>query len=116
MGLGSFVMACPIALMVLGNDSLSNVYAFLRRDWKDKLFHGSFVRDEEVITVEESRRWIRNGYLKIETKRVISVAQEQVLRTSSMKCYFGKTSDSPFCRLCGKSSESARVAHCERLF
>lgn len=63
------VMARPIALMVLGNDSLSNVYAFLRRDWKDKPFHGSFVRDEEVITVEESWRWLRNGYSKIETKK-----------------------------------------------
>ena len=65
-----------------------------------------FVWDIKEITVEESWRWLWNGYLKKETKGMICAAQEQVLRTNSVKCYINKTSDCPLCRLCGKRLES----------
>ena len=83
-------------------------------DWKDKPLQGAFVTDIEEIAVEESCRWLRNGYLKKETEGMIGAPQEQALRTNSVKCFIYKTSDSPLCRLCGKSLES--VAHCQRLF
>ena len=76
------------------------------RDWKDKPLHGAFVRDIEETAVKESWRRLRNGYLKIETEGMICAAQEQALRTNSIKCYIDKTNDSPLCRLRGKSSES----------
>ena len=65
-----------------------------------------FVRDIQETAVEESWKWLRNGYLKKETEGMICAAQEQALRTNSVKCYIDKTSDSPLCRLCGKSLES----------
>ena len=37
---------------------------------------------------------------------MICTAQEQALRTNSVKCYIDKTIDSSLCRLCGKSLES----------
>ena len=77
------------------------------RDWKDKLLHGAFVRDIEETAVEESWRWLRNGYLKKGTEGMICAAQEQALRTNSIKCYIDKTNDSPLCRLYEKSSEIA---------
>ena len=46
------------------------------------------------------------GYLKKETEEMICAAQEHALRTTSVKCYIGKTSDSPSCKLCGKISET----------
>jgi len=48
--------------------------------------HGAFFRDIEEIAVHESWRWLWNGYLKKETKLMISTAQEQTLRTTSVKC------------------------------
>lgn len=48
---------------------------------------------------------------------MICVAQEQALRTNSVKCYINKTSDSPFSGLCGKSLESVWhiVSSCSNL-
>ena len=57
------------------------------RDWKGKPLHGAFLRDVEGSAVEESWRWLRNGYLKKETEGMICAAQEQALRTNLIKCY-----------------------------
>ena len=79
--------------------------------------HGAFLSDIEGTAVEESWRWLQNGYLKKETEGMIFAAQEQALRTNSVKCYIDKTNDSPLCRLCGKSSESVWyvVSSCSNL-
>ena len=37
---------------------------------------------------------------------MICAAQEQALRTNSVKCYIDKTSDSCLCKLCGNISET----------
>ena len=39
-------------------------------------------------------------------EEIICEAQEQALRTNSVKCYIDKTSDSPLCKLCGKILET----------
>ena len=45
-------------------------------------------------------------YLKKETEEMICAAQEQALRTNSVKCYIDKTSDSRLSKLCGEISET----------
>ena len=54
------------------------------RDWTDKLLLllGAFLRDVEGTAVEESWRWLQNGYLKKETEGMICVAQEQALSSN----------------------------------
>ena len=79
------------------------LYELKLRDYKYKPLHGAFVKDIEGIAVEESWRWLGNGYFKKGTEGMICVAQEQVLRTNSVKCYSDKTSDSPFSGLLEKA-------------
>ena len=57
------------------------------RDWKQKRLHG------EYVAWEESWRWHRNGFLKKETEGFILAAQEEALRTNSIKYSVDKTSD-----------------------
>ena len=45
-----------------------------------------------------SWRWLRNGFLKKETEGLILVAQEQALRTNSVKYSIDKTSETLLCR------------------
>ena len=65
----------------------------------------------------DSWRWLRNGFLKKEKEGLILAAQEQALRTNSIKHSIDKTSETPLCRLCGDSTETARhiVSGCKKL-
>ena len=47
----------------------------------------------------------RNGFLKQETEGLIRAAQEQALRTSSIKYSIDKTSETSLCRKCGNATE-----------
>ena len=87
-------------------DYKKRVYEEKVRDWKDKPLHGVFVRDTKEIAPEESWKWLRNGYLKKETERLICAAQEQALRTNPVKSHIDKTNDSPLCRLCSEHLQS----------
>ena len=80
------------------------------KSWKEKALHGEFVQQTSDVAGEESWRWFRNGFLKKETEGLILAAQEQALRTNSIKHSIDKTSQTPLCRLCGESTE---VAHCQ---
>ena len=62
--------------------------------------HGEFVRQTADVAGEDSWRWLRNGFLKKETEDLILAAQEQALRTNSIKHSIDKTSETPLCRLC----------------
>ena len=66
---------------------------------------------------EESWRWLRNGFLKKGTEGLILVAQEQALRTNSVKHSIDKTSETPLCTLCGESTETVWhiVSGCRKL-
>ena len=61
-------------------------------------------------------RRLRNGFLK-ETEDLILAAQEQALRTNSIKHSIDKTSETPLCRLCGNSAETVKhtISGCKRL-
>ena len=76
------------------------------KSWKEKALHGEFVQQTSDVAGEESWRWLRNGFLKKETEGLIPAAQEQALRTNSIKHSIDKTSQTPLCRLCGESTET----------
>ena len=76
------------------------------KSWKEKALHGEFVQQTSDVAGEESWRWLRNGFLKKETEGLILAAQEQALRTNSIKHSIDKTSQTPLCRLCGESTET----------
>ena len=75
-------------------DYKKRVYEEKVRDGKDKPLHGVFVRDTKEIAGEESWKWLHNGHLKKETEGLICAAQEQALRSNSVKCHIDKTNDS----------------------
>ena len=77
-------------------------------EWKEKPLHGKFFKGIEGFADDESWRWLRNGYLKRETEGMICAAQEQALRTNSIKHAIDKTVDSPLCRKCKRAPESVQ--------
>ena len=52
------------------------------KKWKEKQFHGKFIRETEEIKSEETWESIRKGYLKKEIEGLIFAGQEQALRTN----------------------------------
>ena len=56
-------------------------------------------------------------YLKKETEGLILAAQEQALRTNSVKHSIDKTSETPISRVCGESTETVWhiVSGCRKL-
>lgn len=44
--------------------------------WKEKAFHKEFNQKTEEIETDESRRWLRNLFLKKETEGMMLVAQK----------------------------------------
>ena len=87
------------------------------KNWKEKALHGAFVQQISDEAGEESWRWLRNGFLKMETEGLILAAQEQTLRTNSIKYSIDKTSEIPLSRLCGDATETVRqiVSGCKKL-
>ena len=88
------------------------------RNWREKALHGDFVRQTADVAGEDSWRWLRNGFLKKEAELgLILAAQEQALRTNSIKHSLDKTSETPLSRLCGNSTETVEhiINGCKRL-
>ena len=52
------------------------------KHWKEKVLHGAFVQQISDEAGEESWRWLRNGFLKMETEGLILAAKKQALRTN----------------------------------
>ena len=67
---------------------------------------GQFVEKTRIIAHKFSGKWIRNGLLKKETEGMLFAAQEQALRTNSVKAKIDKQPVSPKCRLCGTKEET----------
>ena len=77
-----------------------------KRDERKKTLHegklqGQFVKKTRNIVYEVSGNWIRNVFLKKETEGMLFAAQEQALRTNSIKVKIDHQSFSTKCRLCG---------------
>ena len=86
-------------------------------NWMEKALHGTFVRQTADVAGEDSWRWLRNSFLKKETEGLILAAQEQALRTKSIKHSIVKISETPMCRLCRNSTETVThiIRGCKRL-
>ena len=67
------------------------VYENKVNNWKEKALHEEFVQQTLDIASAESWRWLRNGFLKKETNGLILAAQQQALRTNSIKHSIDKT-------------------------
>ena len=67
------------------------------KEWKQKALHGQFVREAECHN--ESKKWkrLRNRELKKETERLFCAAQEQAIRTNSVKYSIVKISEISTC-------------------
>ena len=78
--------------------------------WREKNLHGKMMEAVgEFIDEELTWKWLKKGNLKKETEGMICAAQEQALRTNSIKHTIDKQNISPLCRMCGKWPET--VAH-----
>ena len=81
-----------------------------KRDERKKTLHegkleGHFVEKTRNVAHKFSGKWIRNGFLK-ETEGMLFAAQEEALRTNSIKAKINKQPVSPKCRLCGTKEET----------
>ena len=78
---------------------------------------GQFVEKTRNNAHLFSGKWIRNGFLKKETEVMLYVAQEQALRTNSIKAKIEKQPVSSKCRLCGTKKETVMhlVRGCPKL-
>ena len=67
----------------------------------------------EEIDKDLSRKWLMQSDLKVQTEATICAAQEQALRTNYTKNKTVKTSENPFCRMCGERGETVQHIICE---
>ena len=89
-----------------------------KQNWSEKKMHRQFVREmPENVNKDKNRQWLSKSDLKIGTEALLCAAQEQGIRTYYAKHHIDKTSESPQCRLCGKTVESVQhlVGGCEKL-
>ena len=80
------------------------------QEWQENALHGQFLK--ETVNTGEHYRWIwlKTGELKrIKTECLICAAQEQALRTDSVKHDIDKTQASSLCKLSKEKTE--RVTH-----
>ena len=85
--------------------------------YKNKALHGQFETATEQVRDPESWGWLKRGILKKETEGLLTDAQDQALRTNSIKNRIDKEHVSPMCRLCGEQEETAShiVTKCKKL-
>ena len=87
-----------------------------REKYLAKPLHGQFFRGTENRD-ERSWEWLKRGKLKKETEGLLFAAQDQALRTNSVKSRIDKQDVSPPCRMCGEREEMVGhiVAECKML-
>jgi len=126
----SYVYSCPTTSLVsiareIRTEPEQNAKQYGREVQKKrqeaysgKILHGQYVRDtKDVVNTEWSYKWLKTSGLKRETEALIMAAQEQSLRTNSIKAKIDKTIQSDRCRMCSKAQETADhvVSGCEKL-
>ena len=79
--------------------------------------HGQFFRATEEDRDERTWHWLRKGKLKKETEGLITAAQDQALRTNSIKHRIDKQDIAATCRMFGQQEETVEhvVAECTML-
>jgi len=95
-----------------------------KENLKSKPLHGKYLNvleelaEEGAIDLNRSWQWLKAGYLTKSTEGFIMAAQEQALRTKSVKANIDKVEgEDGLCRLCGKFPETVRhiVSSCGEL-
>ena len=84
--------------------------------FQEKQLHGQFWRNT-LIRDKKRREWLKKGRLKKEMEGMIIAAQDQVLRTNSIKRITDKQNVSLKCRMWGESDETIGhiVSECKKL-
>lgn len=85
--------------------------------FESKRLHGRFFRDVREIADVRSWQWLRGGFLAKSTEAYMFAAQEQALRTRSIRAHIEGADVDPSCRMCGKTNETVShlVAGCSTL-
>jgi hypothetical protein len=73
----------PVVYKRVKNDELVH-------NWREKIMHGQYIRDNENSKWDSTWSWLRKGDLKIPTEALICSAQEQALRTNYIKFHIDK--------------------------
>ena len=86
-----------------------------RKNFMEKPLHSQFMRKTDEERSQETWNWLKIRFLKKETEGMLMAAQDQALRTNSIKSKVDSVS--PVCRLCGEREEtiSHKVAECKML-
>ena len=77
--------------------------------YREKPLHGQFVRSTDDKRDPKSWEWLKRGKLKKGAEGLLMVAQDQALRTNSVKRLIDKQKISSTCRMCGDRVET--VSH-----
>ena len=75
--------------------------------------NGQFFNLIKEVAGEEKWLWLRDMSIKRETESLILAAQEQAIRTNTIKTKIDKNQAKSKCRLCGKKDGS--VTHSVRM-
>ena len=71
--------------------------------------YGQFLRDmPDSVDQEKPWMWLLQSGLKVSTEAFIFAAQEQAIRSNTIKYSIDRTTYSPLCRMCGVKVESVR--------
>ena len=82
-----------------GNEFKRRTQQERKTKWKEKMFHGQFLRHTKELADKEQWWWLTYGTRKRET-------EEQALRTNLVKAKIDKDQEDSRCRMCGKADES----------
>ena len=77
-----------------------------KQEWKDKTFHGQFLRQTDDEAGKERWIWLKGTGIKRETESLILADQEQAIRTNVIKAKIDNTQEESKCRMCGKVDET----------
>ena len=88
-----------------------------KRKLLEKPLHSQFFKATTNVREHRTWSWLCRGQLKKETEGLITAAQDQALRTNSIKAYIDEQNIPPTCRLCGVREETVShiVAECKML-
>ena len=68
-----------------------------------KSANGHFVRETECHNKRKKWEWLRKEELKRDIESLLCAAQEQAIRTNSVKYSICKTKETPRCKLCNEN-------------
>ena len=87
-----------------------------RNRYLNKCLHGQYEKNTQEKD-EKSWEWLKKGHLKKETEGLLMAAQDQALRTNSIRSKIDNQDVSPNCRMCGVREETIShiVSECSKL-